>query len=55
LVGLRDVGILYSGAVIQRTLNVSPVFLEHGSVEKIAVKAPANHDPNKQEVGFIFE
>jgi hypothetical protein len=35
--GLRDVGILYSPAVIQRTVDVSPAFLEHGSAEKIAV------------------
>jgi hypothetical protein len=35
--GLRDVGILYSRAVIQRTTDVSPAFLEHGSAEKIAV------------------
>jgi hypothetical protein len=34
---LRDAGLLYSGAVIQRTIDVSPAFLEHGSVEKIAV------------------
>jgi hypothetical protein len=36
-VGMRDVGILYSRAVIQRTIDVSPAFLEHGSVEKIAI------------------
>jgi hypothetical protein len=35
--GLRDVGILYSRAIIQRTIDVSSTFLEHGSVEKIAV------------------
>jgi hypothetical protein len=35
--GLRDVGILYSKAVIQRTIDVSPAFLEHSSAEKIAV------------------
>jgi hypothetical protein len=27
---LRDVGILYSQAVIQRKIDVSPSFLEHG-------------------------
>jgi hypothetical protein len=37
--GLRDGGVLYSRAVIQRTIDVSPLFLEHGSAEKIAVKA----------------
>jgi hypothetical protein len=35
--GLRDVGILYSRAGIQRTIDVSPAFLEHGPAEKIAV------------------
>jgi hypothetical protein len=35
--GLRDVRILYSRAVIQGTLDVSPAFLEQGSAEKIAV------------------
>jgi hypothetical protein len=35
--GLRDVGILYSRAVIQRTIDVSPAFSEHGSTEKNAV------------------
>jgi hypothetical protein len=53
--GLRDVRILYSRAVIQRTIDVSPSFLEHGLAEKIRVWAHANRDPNKQEVGFIFE
>ncbi len=28
--------------------------LEHGSVEKIAIWAHSNRDPNKQKVGFIF-
>ncbi len=32
---------------------VSPAFLEHGSVEKIAVLAHANRDPNKEE--FLHE
>jgi hypothetical protein len=36
--GLRDVRILYSQAVFQRTIDVSfPAFLEHGLEEKIAV------------------
>ncbi len=34
--GLRDAAVLYLGAVIQRTIDVSPKFLEHGSLEKIA-------------------
>jgi hypothetical protein len=37
LFGLWDVGILYSQAVIHRTLDVSPAFLEHCLVEKIGV------------------
>jgi hypothetical protein len=44
--GLRDVGILYLQAVIQRTIDVSPAFLERGTAEKIAVLAHANPDPN---------
>jgi hypothetical protein len=35
--GLRDVGILCSQAVIQRTIDVSPAFLQHGLAEKIGV------------------
>jgi hypothetical protein len=35
--GLRDVGMVHSQAIIQRTIDVSVAFLEHGSVEKIAV------------------
>jgi hypothetical protein len=31
---LRDVGILYSPALIQRTIDVSAAFLEHSSAEK---------------------
>ncbi len=48
LFGLRDVGILHSRAVVQRTIVVSTAFLEHGSAEKIAVCAH-NRDPNKEE------
>jgi hypothetical protein len=51
--GLRDVGIFFSPAVIERTVVDFSAFLEHGSAEKIAVCT--NRDPNKQEVGFIFE
>ncbi len=47
--GLREVGILHSRAVMQRTLVVSLAFLEHGSAKKIAVYTHANRDPNKQE------
>jgi hypothetical protein len=53
--GLQDVGILYSRAVIQRSIDVSPTFSEHGLAEKIAVRAHANRDPNKQDVGFCMK
>jgi hypothetical protein len=36
--GLQDVGILYSRAVIQGTIDVSSAILEHGWAEKIAAK-----------------
>jgi hypothetical protein len=49
--GLRDVGMFYSRAVIQRTIDVSPALLEHGMAEK---SRRANCCRNKQEVGFIF-
>jgi hypothetical protein len=52
--GLRDVGILYSRAEIQSTIDVSPAFLEHCSAGKDRGLAHANRDPNKQEVRFIF-
>jgi hypothetical protein len=51
--GLWDVGILYSQVVIQRKIESLTHFWSTGSVEKITVWAHANHDPNKQEVGFI--
>jgi hypothetical protein len=35
--GLRNDGIFYLRAAIQRTIDISPAFLEHGSVKKIAV------------------
>jgi hypothetical protein len=35
--GLLDVGILYSRAIIQRTIDVSRAFLEHGLAKKIKV------------------
>jgi hypothetical protein len=52
--GFRNVGIPYSRAIIQRTIDVSPTCLELSLEEKIAVGAHANRDPNKQEVGFLF-
>jgi hypothetical protein len=35
--GLQNDGILYLRAAIQRSIDVSPAFLEHGSAKKIAV------------------
>jgi hypothetical protein len=32
--GLQDVRILYLRAIIQRTIDVSPAFLEHSSAER---------------------
>ncbi len=52
-----DCGMLdffFSRVLIKRTIGVTPAFIELGSAEKIAVRAHANRDPNKQEVGFIF-
>jgi hypothetical protein len=47
LFGLRNVGILYSQAVIPRKIVESPAFFEHSSVEKIAECAHTTRDPNK--------
>jgi hypothetical protein len=35
--GLRNVEVLHSQAAIQRTIDVSPAFMEHGSAKKIVV------------------
>jgi hypothetical protein len=35
--GLRNDELLYLRAAIQRTIDISPAFLEHGSAKKIAV------------------
>ncbi len=47
--GLRNDGILYLQAAMQRTIDSSPAFLEHSSAKKIACWAHANRDPNKKE------
>jgi hypothetical protein len=47
--GLRNDGILYLRAATQRTIDMSPACLEHGSAKKIAVWAHANRELNKQE------
>jgi hypothetical protein len=49
--GLRDDGILYSrGAVIQRTIDVSPAFLKHDSAEK----TKCEHMQTEHAGGWIF-
>ncbi len=49
---LRDVGILYTRAVTQRTNDVCRIFgAQFGGKDR---KVHANRDPNKQEVGLIF-
>ncbi len=46
--GLRNDGIFYLRAAIQRTVDISPAFLEHSSVKMIAVWAHANcRDPSQ--------
>jgi hypothetical protein len=35
--GLQNDGIIYLRAANQRTIDISPAFLEHGSEKKIAV------------------
>jgi hypothetical protein len=35
--GLRNDEVFYVRAAIQRTIDISPAFLEHGSAKKIAV------------------
>ena len=45
--GLRNVGILYSQATIQRPIVDFTAFLETGLTEKIAVCDYTTHDPNR--------
>jgi hypothetical protein len=45
--GLRDVGILYSQAAMQRPIVDFPAFLETGLTEKIAVCDHTTRDPNR--------
>jgi hypothetical protein len=44
-----DCGILYLQAAIPRTIVDSPVFLEHGSAEKIAVSGHTTRVPIKED------
>jgi hypothetical protein len=52
---LRNDAILYLQAAIQRTIDISPVFLEHISTKKIAVWAHANRDPAGGLEAFLHE
>ncbi len=47
-----DCGIMeffYLRAAIQRTIDVSPAFMEYGLAKKLAAWAYATREPNKQE------
>ncbi len=52
--GLRNDGIPYQQAAIQRTIDASPAFMEYSLEKKIAACAPANREPNKQEDWIQF-
>jgi hypothetical protein len=47
--GLRNDEIFYLRAAIQRTIDVSPAFMEYGLTKNIVTRAHANCEPNKQE------
>ncbi len=49
LVRVAEWWIFYLQAEIQRTIDVSPAFMEYGVMKKIAAWAHATHEPNKQE------
>jgi hypothetical protein len=54
--GLRNVKVLHSQAAIQRTIDVPPKFLEHGSAKKIAVWAHATViRTSRRLVSFLHE
>jgi hypothetical protein len=50
--GLRDVGILYSQAVIQRPIVYFPAFLETGLAERLRLVTIYN--PRSQQVGGLY-
>ncbi len=52
--GLRNDGIPYQQAAIQRSIDASPAFMEYSLEKKIAACAPANREPNKQEDWIQF-
>jgi hypothetical protein len=47
--GLRNDGIFDMQVAIQRTVDVSPAFMEYGLAKKITAWAHANREANKQE------
>jgi hypothetical protein len=49
LVRVAEWWIFYLRAEIQRTIDVSPAFMEYGLMKKIAAWAHATREPNKQE------
>jgi hypothetical protein len=53
--GLRDVVILYSRAVIHRTIDVSRAFLEHVSAEKTVIQTRRKLDSFLHEASQNFE
>jgi hypothetical protein len=53
--GLRNVVILYSRAVIHRTIDVSPAFLEHVSEEKTVIQTSRILDSFLHEASQNFE
>ncbi len=50
--GLQNDGIIYLRAAIQRTIDVSPAFMEYGLAKKIAAWAHANREPPEQAGGL---
>jgi hypothetical protein len=47
--GFRNDEVLHSQAATQRTIDVSPAFMEYDLAKKITPRAHANREPNKQE------
>jgi hypothetical protein len=52
--GMRNDEVRHSQAAIQRTIDVSPAFMEYGLAKKITAWAHANREPNKQEDWIQF-
>jgi hypothetical protein len=51
---LRNDEVLHSQTAIQRTIDVSPAFMEYGLAKKITAWAHANCEANKQEDWIQF-